>query len=74
MNAFVNSLYHSNYTGIINPERNDEGDTDDEDLVRTSSNSNECDDAIVLDSMCCCYSHFISRKKIEKVFGSRVNV
>ena len=52
MNAFVNSLYDWNYTDIVNPEKNeknDEKNTDDEDFVRTSSNSNECDDIIVLD-------------------------
>ena len=52
MNAFVNSLYDWNYTDIVNPEvnmENDEKNTDDEDFVRTSSNSNECDDVIVLD-------------------------
>ena len=51
-NAFVNSLYDWNYTDIVNPEvnmENDEKNTDDEDFVRTSSNSNECDDVIVLD-------------------------
>ena len=45
-------LYHDwNYTGIVNPEKNEENDeenTDDEDFVRASSNSNECDDVIVL--------------------------
>ena len=52
MNAFVNSLYNWKYTGIVNREENEENDeenTDDEDFVRTSSNSNECDDVIVLD-------------------------
>ena len=52
MNAFVTSLYDWNYTDIVNPEvnkENDEKNTDDEDFVRTSSNSNECDDVIVLD-------------------------
>ena len=52
MNALVNSLYDWNYTGIVNPEENEENDkenTDDEDFVRISSNSNECDDVIVLD-------------------------
>ena len=52
MNAFVNSLYDWNYTDIVNPEankENDEKNTDNEDFVRTSSNSNECDDVIVLD-------------------------
>ena len=37
---------------IVNPEENEdcgEEKTDDEDFVRTSSNSNECDDVIVLD-------------------------
>ena len=40
MNAFVNSLYGWNYTGIVNPKENEETDeenTDDEDLTRTSS-------------------------------------
>ena len=52
MKAFVNSLYDWNYTGIVNPEENEENDeenTDDEDFVRTSSNSNNCDYVIVLD-------------------------
>ena len=51
MNAFVNSLYDWNCTGIFYPEENEENDenADDEDFVRTSSNSNECDDVIVLD-------------------------
>ena len=49
MNTFVNSLYDWNYTGIVNPEENDEENTDDEDFVRISSNSSECDDVIVLD-------------------------
>ena len=52
MNAFVNRLYDWNDTGIVNVEENEENDeenTDDEHLVRTSSNSNECDDVIVLD-------------------------
>ena len=52
MNAFVNSLYDWNYTGIVNPEENEENEeenTDDEDFVRTSSNDNECNDVIVLD-------------------------
>ena len=52
MNAFVNSLYDQNYTGIVNPEENEENgqeNIDDEDFVRTSSNSNECDGVIVLD-------------------------
>ena len=51
MNAFASSLYDWNYTGIVNPEENEENDenTDDEDFVRTSSNRNECDDVIVLD-------------------------
>ena len=38
MNAFVNSLYEWNYTGIDNPkenEENEEENTDDEDFVRT---------------------------------------
>ena len=51
MNIFVNSLYDWNYTGIINPEENEETDeenTNDEDFVRTSSKSTECDDVIVL--------------------------
>ena len=49
MNTFVNSLYDWNYTGIVHPEENEEneeGDTDDEDFVRTSTNSNECDNVI----------------------------
>ena len=52
MNAFVNSLYDWNYTCIVNQkgnEENDEENTDDEDFVRKISNSNECDDVIVLD-------------------------
>ena len=52
MNAFVNRLYDWNYTGIVNVEENEENyeeNTDDEHLVRASSNSNECDDVIVLD-------------------------
>ena len=52
MNAFANILYDWNYAGIVNPEEyeeNYEENTDDEDFVRTSSNSNECDDVIVLD-------------------------
>ena len=41
-----------NYTNIINPEENEENgeeNPDDEGLVRLSSNSNECDNVIVLD-------------------------
>ena len=37
---------------IVNPEENEdsgEEKTDDEDFVRTSSNSNKCDNVIVLD-------------------------
>ena len=52
MNPFVNSVYDWNYTGIVNSEeneKNDEENTEDEDFVRTSSKSNECDDVIVLD-------------------------
>ena len=52
MNALVNSLYDWNYTGTVNPEENEENDeenTNDEDFVKTSSNSNESDDVIVLD-------------------------
>ena len=44
MNVFVNSLFDWNYTGIVNPEEIEENgteNTDDEDSVRTSSNSNE---------------------------------
>ena len=51
MNAFVNHLYDWNYTGIVNPEENEENDKeniDDEDFVRTSPNSNESGDVIVL--------------------------
>ena len=51
MNAFVNSLYDWNYAGIVNPKENeeiDEENTDDKDFVRTSSNSSECDDLIIL--------------------------
>ena len=51
MNIFVNSLCDWNYTGIVNPEENEETDgenNNDEDFVRTSSNSTECDDVIVL--------------------------
>ena len=47
----MKSLYDWNYIGIVNPEKNKENDeenTDDEDFVRASSNSNECDDVIVL--------------------------
>ena len=51
MNAFVNSLYDWNYTSTVNLKENEENDenTDDEDFIRTSSNSNECDDVIALD-------------------------
>ena len=52
MNAFVNSFYDWNYTGIVNPkenEENNEENADDEDFVRTSFNSNEFDDVIILD-------------------------
>ena len=53
MNAFANSLYGwNNYIGIVNPEENEDNDeenTDDKYFVRTRSNSNECDDVIVLD-------------------------
>ena len=52
MNAFVNSLYDWNYTRIVNPKENEENNdenADDEDFVRTSSNSNEFDDVVVLD-------------------------
>ena len=48
MNAFVNILYNWSYTGIVNPEENDEENADDEDFVIASSNSNECDDVTVL--------------------------
>ena len=48
MNAFVSSHYDWNYTGLFIPEENDEN-TDDEDFIRTNSNSNDCDDAILLD-------------------------
>ena len=44
MNDFVNNLYDWNYSGIVNPEEieeNNEENADDEDFVRTSSNSNE---------------------------------
>ena len=52
MNGFVKSLYDWNYTGTVNPEQNQENDEEnagDEDLVRTNSSSNECDDVIFLD-------------------------
>ena len=52
MKAFVNSFYDWNYTGMVNWEKNEENDkenTDDDDFIRTSSNSNEIDDAIALD-------------------------
>ena len=51
MNTFVNSLYDWNYTGINHPDENEENDenTDNEDFIRTSYNSNECDDIIILD-------------------------
>ena len=49
MNAFVNSLYDWNYTGIVDPEENEEENTYNEEFLITSSNSNECDDVIVLD-------------------------
>ena len=51
MNAFVNSLYDWNYTSTVNLKENEENDenTDDEDFIWTSSNSNECDDVIALD-------------------------
>ena len=48
MNAFVNSLYDWNYTGIVDPEENEEENTYNEEFLITSSNSNECDDVIVL--------------------------
>ena len=51
MNARVNSLYDWNYTGIVKTEENEEDDeenTDDECFARTSSNTNKCDDVIVL--------------------------
>ena len=51
MNARVNSLYDWNYTGIVKTEENEEDDeenTDDEYFARTSSNTNKCDDVIVL--------------------------
>ena len=50
MNTFVNSLYNCNYKGTVYPEENEEHDknTDDENLIRTSSNSNKCDNVIVL--------------------------
>ena len=63
MNDFVNNLYDWNYAGIVNLEEieeNNEENADDEDFVRTSSNSNEWNDVIVLDKMCCC-SCFIRR-------------
>ena len=64
MNAFINSLYHWNYTGIVSPEenkKNDEENTDDENFLRTSSTSNECDETIIFSQMCCCCcSRFIS--------------
>ena len=53
MNIFINSLFYDwNYTGIVNPEEDEENDTentDDENFGRTSSNSNKCDNVIVLD-------------------------
>ena len=49
MNSFVNSLYDWNYTAIVKSEENDEENTDDKDFVKKSSNSNACDDVIVLD-------------------------
>ena len=51
MNALVSSLYDWNYTGIVNPEEIEENDenTDDKNFIRTSFNSNKCDDVIVLD-------------------------
>ena len=49
MNSFANSLYDWNYTAIVKSEENDEEDTDDKDFVKKSSNSNACDDVIVLD-------------------------
>ena len=49
MNAFVSSRYDWSYTGIVDPEENDEEDTDDEDFVRINSSSSECGDVIVLD-------------------------
>ena len=52
MNVLVNSLCDWNYTGLVNPEENEENEeenTDDENFVRTSSNSDECNDVIILD-------------------------
>ena len=48
----MTGIYDWNYTGIVNSEENEkngEENTDDEDFVRTSSNSNECDDVTALD-------------------------
>ena len=47
MNTFVNSLYDWNFTDIVNPEENDEENTDDEYFVRTSSNNIKGDDVLV---------------------------
>ena len=52
MNVLVNSLCDWNCTGLVNPEENEENEeenSDDENFVRTSSNSDECNDVIVLD-------------------------
>ena len=52
MNSLANSVCDWNYTAIVNTEENEKHDgenTDDKDFVRTKSNSNECDDVIVLD-------------------------
>ena len=52
MNVLINSLCDWNNTSLVNPEENEENDeenTDDENFVRISTNSNECNDVIVLD-------------------------
>ena len=63
MNIFGNSLYDWNYTGIGNPDENENNDknADDKNLIRASSNCNKCDDIIVLDYISCCCSRFIGR-------------
>ena len=52
MNVLINSLCDWNNTSLVNPEENEENDeenTDDENFVRISTNSNECNGVIVLD-------------------------
>ena len=49
MNTIVSIIYDWNYIVRVNPEKNDTENTDDEDFAKTSSNSNKCDNAVVLD-------------------------